>query len=119
MFQQLKNLYVELESIDINLLICIQNKAMHSVAPHLRTREKKLAGISLLMSDLSGGDVDREEHEVLAAMQSRTLLRSERIRMMLSHLHAEAKQGFVKFSSVRTRPTPYAHKPAAQHRVKA
>lgn len=105
---QIKDSFQELESIDLNLLLQIQNKSLSSLSTSLQNREKQLKKIGILLEQIDQENaLFSDDHDHLQTMQQAAIQRNQRIMTEVREWHNLSKQELMKFHEKKPRKNPY------------
>lgn len=119
MLSQIKTLYKELESIDLNLLVSVQNRALHDLSYSLRERERQLKKIGMLLEDIPSQELAERDQDDLLSLQDGAVCRNQRIIAEIRNLCTTTQQEFIKCRASGPKSSPYTQRKRTTRRLKA
>lgn len=115
----LEQLYIELESIDLDLILSVQNGVTTTLERSVKKRELSLGRIGDAIEKSCGEGVSEMARQRILVMQDQAVDRNKRIVSMLSGLYAVAKEEWLKVGAGRVRRSPYARRMTSSRRLTA
>lgn len=116
MFENLQNLYRELECLDLNLILCAQSGEYQPIREGLALRHDCL---DQLVKELAQGEFTISERNAIRQSQDHARARHDRLMEVFGKLRDGARAAFMKVAGPRRQDSPYARAQGPVRRVRA